>query len=482
MKNRKQNIKILMVFSSLFLLIFTSYAQNTKDCTADFTFEISESINKPSVIQFHDQSIGSPTNWEWNFGDGSTSYGQNPLHYFPENKDFQVSLKISSDSCNDMIEKTITINVPLNISFTQRLDSLNKTPNTFIFSTEFTGFYDLHFWDFGDGVLANVEDTVHSYLLQDHDYQVCLTAQYNFNDTSFMKKVSCKGLTTSEYFDMGGQVYFGDSLMNNPHSTGDTGMAYLYRVNGNNIVPIDTNYFINLGYYWFPQKLKAYYIIKAAFLPNSTHFENFAPTYVGNTSQWDEAEIINLAQNKYREDINLLSLKSRNSGSTQLEGSIDELLEINSNFDEAIACLFNMENQLIDYQSVDKSGKYIFPQVEKGHYLLSADYTGIHVRPQLIYIDGKREEKFKNSMISPSNDIFPNPATSYSILNYHNEDLSKTIRVQIINSEAEILQETEFTAVRGDNYFRIDLNNFAKGMIFIRILDGNNTVYKLIHQ
>jgi PKD repeat protein len=34
----------------------------------------------PLTVQFYDQSTHYPTGWSWNFGDGGTSYSQNPIH------------------------------------------------------------------------------------------------------------------------------------------------------------------------------------------------------------------------------------------------------------------------------------------------------------------------------------------------------------------------------------------------------------------
>ncbi|NOR86063.1 MAG: PKD domain-containing protein [Bacteroidales bacterium] len=476
---------ILKGFWSLMILITflpSIIAQkDTTFCEANFTFEIYQELNKPSVIQFTDQSEGFVANWEWSFGDGSTSQEQNPIHFFPENNDFEVTLFISSGECADEITKTVQIRVPLDVSFSFKLDSNNIFPNTFIFSTTLTGYYDQHIWDFGDGVLAQVEDTIHTYLKQDTDYQICLTALYTFNDTSSLSKTSCAGLTTSEYYDIGGQVFFSDSLLNNPSSTGDTALAYLYRLDGNKVIPIDTNYYINLGYYWFAQRLKAYYIIKTGLLPHSKHYNNYAPTYVGNTTQWDEAEIINLAQDRYREDIHLIEKENTNMGSGSLDGSVFDILNIDSNYEKAIVCLFDLEENLIDYQNVDNYGNYIFTSLSKGHYMLSADLIGIPVRPQLIYIDGKNKSDFKNTSLSSTSTIFPNPASEYCIFSYENKGDTKSISLQLISSQGIVVQENSFISYSGTNYIRIDMSDLSKGLYFIQVVGENILSEKILH-
>ncbi len=453
-------------------------------CSANFTFVIDE--NRPNIVVFSDSSIGDISYWQWDFNDypggGSYSYGQNPSHVFPANGDYQVTLTIGNDNGTSNITKLVHIVVPLIVDFTFQLDSLNEIPNTFIFQSQIEGFYDNLIWNFDNEVVLNKEDTTHAYAEQDKDYQVALIAQYTFNDTSILKKQLAKGLTTSEYFDMGGQVFFGDSLLNNPSSTGDEALAYLYRVDGNNMIPIDTNYFHYLGYYWFPQKLKAYYIVKTALTPNSTHYSAFAPTYVGNTTQWDEAEIINLAQNKFREDVYLVEELAEKSGTTWLEGSVFDILNINIENLEAVVCLFDMDENLLNYQYADDEGKYLFKNISKGHYMLSADVTGIPVRPQLIFIDGKQNQEFKTANLITSSDIFPNPASNYSILSYTNTGKFKEISIQIIAQSGLVLSEKQLPVHQGKNFFSIDLTEFSKGLLMVKVMDGDGQkILKLLH-
>ena len=68
------------------------------DCNADFDF----TIGFDNEVNFVDKSTtmyGSITGWEWNFGDGETSTLQNPTHKYPCDRDFDVTLIITSDQC-----------------------------------------------------------------------------------------------------------------------------------------------------------------------------------------------------------------------------------------------------------------------------------------------------------------------------------------------------------------------------------------------
>lgn len=480
MKMIKRALRLILI-GFLAIISQVTIAQRDTLCVAQFSFEESISIGKPSVIQFKDLSTGNPTEYLWNFGDGTTSNASNPFHFFPEADTFTVTLSISNEYTQDEISKEIIIDVPLEISFQFKLDSNYHIPNTFHFTSEIEGAYDYLLWDFGEGILTNVEDTTHSYSNQDTDYQVCLTAKYYFNDTSIIQKISCQGLTTSEYYNLGGQVFFGDSLMNNPYPTGDTGIAYLYRMDKSNVIPIDTNYFVDFGYYWFASKLKAYYIIKTSFTEHSTHAERFAPTYVGNTTQWDEAEIINLAQDKYREDVNMVEKKEYKSGTAEVAGSVYDILNIQTTDGNPIVYLYNTQEELVDYIPTDSNGDYYFEQVSQGHYIVNADITGVKARSQMIVVDGKGRSLLKSASIEQKSLLFPNPAQAYSILEYYHTGELKEAQMLIHNSNGKLLKEETISLNSGLNYIHIGLENLSKGLIFVKIIDEQTQVYKLLH-
>jgi PGF-pre-PGF domain-containing protein len=50
----------------------------------------------PLTVQFTDQSTGSPTSWNWSFGDGSYSTARNPPHTYSVNGTYTVSLNVTN--------------------------------------------------------------------------------------------------------------------------------------------------------------------------------------------------------------------------------------------------------------------------------------------------------------------------------------------------------------------------------------------------
>jgi Flp pilus assembly protein TadG len=81
--------------------------------SADFTTSGSRSCSCPSLsVDFLDLSTGSPSAWQWNFGDGTTSTDQNPSHDFGPG-DWTVSLTAinSTDSSTRTKNNYISVHV-----------------------------------------------------------------------------------------------------------------------------------------------------------------------------------------------------------------------------------------------------------------------------------------------------------------------------------------------------------------------------------
>jgi PKD repeat protein/alpha-tubulin suppressor-like RCC1 family protein len=66
----------------------------------------------PLTVTFTNSSLGSPTSWLWNFGDGNISYDQNPVHVYSTWGLFTVSLTAYKVSSSNTKIKTGYVSVP----------------------------------------------------------------------------------------------------------------------------------------------------------------------------------------------------------------------------------------------------------------------------------------------------------------------------------------------------------------------------------
>jgi PKD repeat protein len=78
--------------------------------SADFTGG-PQSGPAPLAVSFADLSKGEPKTWVWDFGDGTTSIDQNPVHIYSTPGTYTVTLKIAKDSSTGMKERKNYISV-----------------------------------------------------------------------------------------------------------------------------------------------------------------------------------------------------------------------------------------------------------------------------------------------------------------------------------------------------------------------------------
>jgi hypothetical protein len=74
-------------------------------CKAAFIVALDSATGYPFLYHFKDNSNGNINSWLWDFGDGTTSSEQNPLHQYASEGNYQICLTVSNtnspDSCYD---------------------------------------------------------------------------------------------------------------------------------------------------------------------------------------------------------------------------------------------------------------------------------------------------------------------------------------------------------------------------------------------
>ncbi|MDD1727495.1 MAG: PKD domain-containing protein [Methanospirillum sp.] len=131
----------------------------------------------PLSIAFTNQSLGSPTSFFWNFGDGTTSTVRDPVHTYTTPGVYSVSLKAMNDQSGGiaMLNKAVTVTagvvpsptptpVPAEISTAFSADRTSGTaPLQVTFTDQSTGNPTSWIWDLGDGNISTVQNVTHIY-------------------------------------------------------------------------------------------------------------------------------------------------------------------------------------------------------------------------------------------------------------------------------------------------------------------------------
>jgi PKD repeat protein len=92
----------------------TAFTQDFRICTlnagcqAFFEF-YPDPFGSPDSYQFTDLSTGNIFSWNWDFGDGTFSQEQNPIHLFPGPGAYEICLVVIGNNCSDTYCNTIVI-------------------------------------------------------------------------------------------------------------------------------------------------------------------------------------------------------------------------------------------------------------------------------------------------------------------------------------------------------------------------------------
>lgn len=139
----------------------------------------------PFTIHLKDISGNEPDSWEWDFGDGSISTGQDTHHTYSGPGVYTVGLTTSDaeTNCSDTHYQMLSISNPQQYIAWFEAFQLSGSELTFRFAEQSAGIPDQWHWDFGDGNTSDLENPLHSYA-QPGIYQVCLTVMSYDNSVS----------------------------------------------------------------------------------------------------------------------------------------------------------------------------------------------------------------------------------------------------------------------------------------------------------
>ena len=114
------------------------------------------------VVNFTNVSTSTGPLWfVWNFGDGTTDTSVNPIHVYPSQGTYHVTLTISNHHCVDSFSRDIVLIHPIHAAFSS--DTLVCQKNPVVFSNTSIGNPPTYVWSFGDGTFDTAATPTHLY-------------------------------------------------------------------------------------------------------------------------------------------------------------------------------------------------------------------------------------------------------------------------------------------------------------------------------
>lgn len=121
----------------------------------------------PLEVRFTDRSTGSPDGWFWDFGDGTSSLMENPVHVYSSPGTFTVRLNASNRWGSNTESKFYSITVHPAAQQPTALFTANRPspgqPYTVQFFDRSTGPPSSWSWNFGDGGTSDQQNPFHTY-------------------------------------------------------------------------------------------------------------------------------------------------------------------------------------------------------------------------------------------------------------------------------------------------------------------------------
>lgn len=141
----------------------------------------------PLAVRFEDRSIGGPTAWAWDFGDGTTSDVRNPTHTFTTAGSYDVKLTVTRDDVTDTTTQVMNVGGVPNTDFVA--NALEVSVGDIIqFTDKTTNAPTAWSWNFGDMAESTYQNPTHAYQLKGV-YTVSLTTRNdNGRDTEIKKQ------------------------------------------------------------------------------------------------------------------------------------------------------------------------------------------------------------------------------------------------------------------------------------------------------
>ena len=152
----------------------------------EIDFDISDDkICKNDEVVFVDSSKGISLEYNWDFGDGTTSSSVSPMHHFNSIGVFPISLTITDTFGCSSVNNVDTIKVQEVVAdFTSHTITSNCPPLITTFTDQSVGNIANYIWSFGDGIYSSQISPSHLYSFSgSFDVQLIVEDDFACKDT-----------------------------------------------------------------------------------------------------------------------------------------------------------------------------------------------------------------------------------------------------------------------------------------------------------
>jgi PKD repeat protein len=164
-----------------------SFTVAAQQLIAAFTFSPQSGTAGVTKFTFYDDSRGSITTRQWNFGDGATASGNIAEHVYARAGRFTVTLTIGNGATTAQSTASVQVNAPLAAGF--NFSPAKPTTNDTVTFTDATdGGATAWSWSFGDGAVSSAQNPTRRYA-SPGTYAVTLTAFRNSESASITKSI-----------------------------------------------------------------------------------------------------------------------------------------------------------------------------------------------------------------------------------------------------------------------------------------------------
>ncbi len=460
----------------------TVVISGTTTCQA--SFQATTSMLNPMQVNFANYSTPNLNSFTWNFGDGTTSNQYSPTHIYTAAGTYTVILVATGSGCTSTFTSTITVSnstTSCQASFFPIQDSMNTLKYYFI--DQSIGNPTSWSWNFGDGSTSTQQYPTHTYS-QNGVYVVTLT----------IFGANCQSTTWDTLFVGGGLPLFNISgLVTVGSYPLDNGEAMLFDLNLGTVtvVPIDS-----MGFYYFSNIQPSVYVLGASAGFNSIYFNNYFPTYYGNSATWTGATIITLSSNLFNANIDLIPIIPSNGGGA-ISGTVTTNL-IKAGVPNVPVNLFTTSGNPVRTTKTDATGTFNFNNLTLDSYLVLAEVPGMPSDTMTIVLNSTLPTSTTNyftitgtSIVASGvgmdeiqsislDKVYPVPFNNEISIDVYVIEKSE-IKMEIVNAYGQVVKSYNETLSTGNHALKYNVTDLSAGTYVLRSTNQNGeSNYKMI--